>query len=622
MSSVQNPDADREDYVVSVLEFAGDQGAATAALQRVFGLTEADARTILKEVPVAVRRGVNRIRAEYFRRALELSGARVEVRDGEGAVVSAASAAAREQSSVTLSARAQPSGPMNARGGQPSGPLQTRPRRNEATTARAQLSGPMTGVQSRPVSQPMAAGAVSQPHVGKTIAFGSPAANDTATAKPGGWGEFQPFKAATAKPAAPKQDPQPPLPPPDATMSTAPSADQEWALSLEAEAGPLDSPLGSPVADHALELASLPSPAGPPKKYRVEEPPALEINSDAQPSGAALELDVEQPRPREPAPRYDAIPAGQHWRAPGADTFVKARRKQSAEALESGFGDAPPPPNPRPVAPAVARPGPTASPATARGPLASPPIARQRNSPSSRLELGVWEAVQLGFSGTAFSWIVKIAGASVVLAGLAQLSVRIPALGLPLLLVGLTCVLGLCAEYHRHVFWAAATREKSLSERPALSISNLMRDGVHLTALALLTQGFVWFWLAGQLSAGTRPLAIVCSPTLWVLGFAPGFYWPIALACAAAKNRSSGVWDFALGLRVLGRAPAEVALVVLATAASFQLTLLIAAAVVNATSLDPSLAFVTAAGIPIAISHAFAGALMGRVVHGRPDLFE
>jgi hypothetical protein len=87
MSSVQNPDADREDYVVSVVEFAGDQGAATAALQRVFGLSESDAQTILKEVPVAVRRGVNRIRAEYFRRALELSGARVEVRDGDGSVV-------------------------------------------------------------------------------------------------------------------------------------------------------------------------------------------------------------------------------------------------------------------------------------------------------------------------------------------------------------------------------------------------------------------------------------------------------------------------------------------------------------------------------------------------------
>jgi hypothetical protein len=230
--------------------------------------------------------------------------------------------------------------------------------------------------------------------------------------------------------------------------------------------------------------------------------------------------------------------------------------------------------------------------------------------------------VRLGFSGTAFSWIAKIAGASVVLAGLAQLSVLIPALGLPLLLVGLTCVLGLCSEYHRHVFWAAATREGALSERPALSISNLMRDGFHLTALALLMQALTWFWLAGQLSSGTRPLAIVCSPTLWVLGFAPGFYWPIALACAAAKNRASGVWDFARGLRALGRAPGEVATAVLATAAAFQLSLFIAAAVADSTSLDPSLAFFTAAGAPIAISHALAGALMGRVVHARPDLFE
>jgi hypothetical protein len=584
MSSVQNPDADREDYVVSVVEFAGDQGAATAALQRVFGLNEAGAQTILNEVPVAVRRGVNRIRAEYFRRALELSGARVEVRDGDGSVMA---------------------------------------RANEATTARAQLSGPMTGVQARPASQPMAAGAVSEPQIGKTIAFGSAAANDTARANPGGWGDFQPFKSAAAKPAPPKQEPQapPPKQTPDAPASPAASAAEQWALSLDAEQGPLDSPLGAPMADHALELASLPSPAGPANKYRVEEPPAPEIAAANAASGSALELDAEPPRTlqRESGPRYDAIPAGEQWRAPGTDTLARARRKQSVEAHDSGFGDPALPPLPIPSGPARPQPG-SGELKAARKPVASPRIVRPRDS-SAALDLGVWEAVRLGFSGTAISWIAKIAGASVVLAGLAQLSLLIPALGLPLLLVGLTCVLGLCSEYHRHVFWAAATREESLSERPALSIANLMRDGVHLTALALVMQVFVWFWLAGQLSAGTRPIAIVSSPTLWVLGFGPGFYWPIALACAAAKNRASGVWDFPLGLRVLGRAPAEVATVVLATAAAFQLALFITASIADRTSLDPSLAFFTAAGIPIAISHALAGALMGRLVHGRPDLF-
>jgi hypothetical protein len=150
----------------------------------------------------------------------------------------------------------------------------------------------------------------------------------------------------------------------------------------------------------------------------------------------------------------------------------------------------------------------------------------------------------------------------------------------------------------------------------------MMRDGVHLTAFALVSQLLVWFWLGGQLHAAHRPMAIVFSPSLWVLGFGPGFYWPIALACAAAQNRASGVWDLPLGLRALGRAPAQVGLVVLATSAAFVVSMMIAAVLVSATSLDPPLALFTAAGLPVAISHALAGVWMGRVVHQRPDLFE
>lgn len=629
MSSAQNPDADREDYVVSVLEFAGDQGAATAALQRVFGLNDADARAILGEVPVAVRRGVNRIRAEYFRRALELSGARVEVRNGDGEVMSAASAP-RAQPSGPVHPRAQASVPLNLPA-QPSGPLQGRAQPSGPITARAQLSGPMTGVQPRAPSQPLAAPSIG----GKTLAWGAPAANDAAAKSSGGWGDLQPFKSAAAKPAVPTQEPVAREAPVEAQASAPVSAEEQWALSLDAEPGPLDSPLTAARADSVLELASLPPSRAGRKALPVDEPRALEIE-DAGPAGQALELDVEQSRGS--GPRYDVISAAEQRRAPGTDTIAKARRKQLVEAQDSGFGDSRtvepvsatrPRVGPRPASgdlhlrassPEAARKPASAGATRPVGPFVSPPMSRPRDSRS--LELGFWEATMLGFSGTSVSWIAKIAGASVVFAGLAQLSVRVPALGLPLLLVGLTCLLGLCSEYHRYVFWAAATRENALSERPALSVATMMRDGVHLTALALVSQILLWFWLSGQLREAHRPLAIVFSPTLWVLGFGPGVYWPIALACAAAKNRASGVWDFAGGLRALGRAPGDVAVVVLVTAAAFMLSLMIAAAIVSATSLDPTLALFTAAGLPIAISHALAGTLMGRVVHARPDLFE
>lgn len=641
MSSVQNPDADREDYVVSVVEFSGDPGAATATLQRVFGLDEAEARAILSDVPVAVRRGVNRIRAEYFRRALELSGARIEVRDGDGAVVSAATAP-----------RAQLSGPLNTRA-QPSGPL----------TARAQLSGPMAGVP-RAISQPTAADRLSQSLAGKTLAFGTPAANDAATDRlsqslagktlafgatpaasdaaaesPGSWGDLQPLKPAPAKPHAPQHEP----PVPDARPEPPATKEEAWAISLEAEPGPLDSPLTTARAEHALEMASLPSPARGPKKSReAAELNTLELEGASAPPGPALELDLGQPQApeRTPGARHAAIPAGEQRRAPGSDTIAKARRKQHSQSLESSLGETPPrdpisatrprvAPRPasgdlqakanapaeqrRPVDPR------SGTPAT-RGALGSRPMVRQRES--GRLELGFWEATTLGFSGTSVSWIAKIAGASVLLAGLAQLSVRIPALGLPLFLVGLTCLLGLCSEYHRYVFWAAATRESALKERPALSVVMMMRDGVHIAAFALCGHVLLWLWLAGQLHAAHRPLAIVFSPTLWVLGFGPALYWPIALGCAAAKNRASGVWNIALGLRALGRAPVAIAVVVLTTAAAFMASLMISAAVVSSTSLDPTLALFTAAGLPIAISHALAAALMGRAVHQHPDLFE
>jgi hypothetical protein len=692
MSSAQNSDADREDFVVCVLEFAGDQGAATAALQRVFGLNEADARAILADVPVAVRRGVNRIRAEYFRRALELSGARVEVRDGAGEVVPLQTPG-RAQPSAPLAPK--PAGPATAP--QPTAAVPPNPPSPFAQPAPSFQRAGATIAGTGPLTPPPSAAVPVVPSAaGKTLAFGTArTANDTDRASTGGWGDLEPRKPvprpttqkiqAPASPAAPahrppsqpldapvspslpgiqKLEPRQSLPEPEQRAAMQPNA--EWALSLEDE-GPLDSPLNAATDTSALELASTPSPGKPAPRQAAGSTADHELDEKAA-AGPSLELQSD-PRglQREAPPKYGAIPAGERWKAPGTNTLAKAHRQQAIQAAESGLGDSSPPdqtrrsrpqpaarPNSRELgrpsgeaaqapaspdalhlkagAPADTRRGrgsaahampradePSGRQSTRREPFVSPALSRAR---ARGVELGFWEATKLGFSGTSISWIAKIAGAAVVLAGLADLSVRVPALGLPLLLIGLTCLLGLCSEYHRYVFWAAATREESLRERPALSVAAMMRDGVHLTGFALVSQLLVWFWLAGQLHDGHRPIAIVFSPSLWVLGFGPGFYWPIALACAAAQNRASGVWDLPLGLRALGRAPAEVGVVVLATSAAFLVSMMIAAVLVSATSLDPALALFTAAGLPVAISHALAGVWMGRVVHRRPDLFE
>jgi hypothetical protein len=55
-----------------------------AGLQRVFGIDAASAGKLVANLPMTVQRGVPRVRAEYFRRALDGIGAQVEVRDEAG----------------------------------------------------------------------------------------------------------------------------------------------------------------------------------------------------------------------------------------------------------------------------------------------------------------------------------------------------------------------------------------------------------------------------------------------------------------------------------------------------------------------------------------------------------
>lgn len=81
--------ADSDTFDVIVMRFEpGDEPPATR-LYRVFGIEAQAADRLLQRLPAPVQRGVPRIRAEYYRRALLKIGATVEVRDANGELIDA-----------------------------------------------------------------------------------------------------------------------------------------------------------------------------------------------------------------------------------------------------------------------------------------------------------------------------------------------------------------------------------------------------------------------------------------------------------------------------------------------------------------------------------------------------
>ncbi len=75
-----------ESFDVVVLGFEPTTEPPQAGLQRMFGIDLAAASKLIESAPATVQRGVNRVRAEYFRRALVRIGARVEVRNENGGI--------------------------------------------------------------------------------------------------------------------------------------------------------------------------------------------------------------------------------------------------------------------------------------------------------------------------------------------------------------------------------------------------------------------------------------------------------------------------------------------------------------------------------------------------------
>ncbi|HEX4354514.1 MAG TPA: hypothetical protein VHZ95_16410, partial [Polyangiales bacterium] len=103
-----SPEAEPNDsYDVVVLAFEARDEAPAAALQRVFGVERATAEALVRDLPAVVRRGVNAVRAEYFRKALVSIGAQVEVRAFGLPLMAAESAPEPSLAAIELPANAQ-----------------------------------------------------------------------------------------------------------------------------------------------------------------------------------------------------------------------------------------------------------------------------------------------------------------------------------------------------------------------------------------------------------------------------------------------------------------------------------------------------------------------------------
>ena len=76
-------------YDVLIVGFDQRDEPPVARLARAFGIAPETAAQIVGKLPAAVQRGVPRVRADYFARALVMIGASVELRDKQGELIAA-----------------------------------------------------------------------------------------------------------------------------------------------------------------------------------------------------------------------------------------------------------------------------------------------------------------------------------------------------------------------------------------------------------------------------------------------------------------------------------------------------------------------------------------------------
>jgi hypothetical protein len=588
-----------ESYDVVILGFEPRAEPAALGLQRMFGVDRAAADALLLELPKTVRRGVNRPRAEYFRRALVSIGAHVEIRNALGEAL--ASARPPSPKAPTSLPRAAPSPPAQTSRPPLSAVRAPNPPTSHGPPARAPIDrtlvhgtapptaahgvGMHTGTPARTELAPLLLLAAESPAARAGTASAGFAASsglgldmdearwdrlELAAEEPGVAESFTPPSAKSDRVAHG-------FTPTSARPSAARSLDEDLPL-LERWQLPQPGELGasnqlSPVAQRAI--ASVPAPVS----ARPRSGAPSETRHEAESGAAAIDA------------RDHSSPDKRSGRALAA---VRGARGASAERNSSRAS-----------------------------------VARHE-SPAAQHPRSFWEcvpeAVQFPWLGRGRSWLLSI-GAWALVTNLVAACLRSPVLSGSLALFANAGLLALCADYHRRCMWSAVAEADALNQSPQLSSARgfdfYLRSGAHIAGFALVSQLPIVVWLMRRTldsgAAGARE--VLGSPAFWLLAALPGMYWPMAIATASHANRFAGVWHVWIGLRAIVRAPLEYAATVGLGALSFALPWLACVIVAQVAGL-PGPYFAALAGVPLGMSHAVMGTLTGQLLRTRPEVFE
>jgi len=281
-------------------------------------------------------------------------------------------------------------------------------------------------------------------------------------------------------------------------------------------------------------------------------------------------------------------------------------------------------PDPQPVA---------AAPAAAGRPLQARPPAQPVASvapPARAVDTRTfWEslgsACLLPFTGPGVFWIVTIAAWSIAASLLSFLAGFALIAGITVTLFANSSLLAIACDYFRVCFWSPLVGEDALDVAPEFDPARIMnryiKSGLHLMLFTVISQVPLIGWLASNVMDGEPLLDLLTHPITWILIALPYVYWPMGVALTALSNDFATIWNIPAGMRAIGRAPLEYALVVVVAIGSFMASwgvllffggmMGVAGALLGSTL-----------GIPLAISHGLQGALMGHLARARSDVFE
>lgn len=653
-----------DSFDVVVTGFAPGDEPPARRLERVFGIGPEAAERLLARVPAPVQRGVPRIRAEYFRRALLKIGAHVEVRDPRGAAIEALPSVPppAPHRSAPRASHAAPAHPGADHGAS-----------HAVSHGASADTGASLAIAVSPHALSASSGALDIDGEAPLAPSLSPAALSASSAAPEPLRFDEPgagprFDAAPPAPAA-VPAPAAPLGAHGATADTLIDARPRAAAAASPTiAGSAPQPARDTLADAVampahptLREGTAAAPAAPalpamPALTPGFNPPPLELGLDGGGAGVMSRL---------PSSIWDAPASLGAAPAAAAATATAVRRPggtlldlpgESAASLEVG-GPLPPLsssraveapldlPSPRPMAggdlslpaPAPAKPAVRLPPAVRERPprpegaahparavsTSAPPAAPRPRAPASFWE-ALPRALALPFSGTGGVWIGVIMLGALGAAALIALSAGLIALAALVALAAYTVVLALACDYFRACFRLAEGGAPALERAPSLAPARVLRtylkSGAQLTVFALVTGLPLLFVAIARIGDGATPLDVLGRPSTWALGLLPALLWPGALAMTALQDRFEAIWQLPRVLVLTLRAPAEYLAAALLGALVFGAALWLALALASALGVTGVL-LGAALGPPLALGHGVQGAVMGQLMRARPELF-